>query len=714
MDINDMDQAEDTIYPVYVAFEDVCQGINYGVPGGAKCKVITADLSPWCVAADFNSSATDVPCEAFGRSGLRKTGRTGSPVGPEYANGKVSECETHKENGEECMWYEETYQAYGSGCFLNGSAPALTTSTSTITTKTVVTTTTTTTVKVVITKRRTATSVTSSTSTMTTATTITSTVTASTVTTSTTVPMEAVTELWNNPLCNGAPAQNQKEQAIKDRCETQSVTPVRTVDENAYFLMVPMQMINPASDDPNCANEAGYDTPCINADLICVHSTCDEARRSIVAAAESAVKTVWQDAADLIDPTTCSEGQGPNLRWVPCKKFGDLPDWNAYEQGLIVKVDFNFNGRRRRNQLPSPKGKVAFNLAIGSKTADGAIRTRLVFDKTTSDQFYAKVKATFVDYKPDSADVRAKWEVMVKDSSFRFFIGDAESSTEDLSFVTFAELSAGDSVFGALPRVNDDKVYEADTPAPIATADCKDDADRVAGEIAENQYDLPNSAVQKQYDQVQEKEDFGGQNEITTMKMISIGIPLATLNGYKATLDEYQKEYVEIEETLTNAIDKQKNDNGYLTVCGQTAEALEKEVEAMEELKIKAGKASTVISTKLDVYSDAVINLGRADSKDVGEKSTIKTGAAVGVLIALLIVMGAVAFLIVQKNRRGKPRRQQLGRPGEQSNPAYEPGNAPQNAPAAQRKPSGGDVIQQGQRKVLVLDPYGDQAPNEA
>merc|ERR1712127_189775 len=126
------------------------------------------------------------------------------------------------------------------------------------------------------------------------------------------------------------------------------------------------------------------------------------------------------------------------------------------------------------------------------------------------------------------------------------------------------------------------------------------------------------------------------------------------------------------------------------SVVGQMKIFADNEIKNKDfEMKIKGGSSSS------------------STIGDDGAAGGMNQGALIGVIAAIVVVLGmagAVAFLVIKKNR-GVPK-QYRNHPTTQQNPAYE---APK-AGAQRGAPPKQNVQQQGQRKVLVLDPYGNDA----
>lgn len=98
-------------------------------------------------------------------------------------------------------------------------------------------------------------------------------------------------------------------------------------------------------------------------------------------------------------------------------------------------------------------------------------------------------------------------------------------------------------------------------------------------------------------------------------------------------------------------------------------------------------------------------------SEDTAESTTDNTGLIVLIaVIALVVIAGVTIIVILYKRRSAGSYTSANGTAGRQQtydNPTYAQGSAPEN-----KQP--GTVREQNGRKVLMLDPYGDQAPRTA
>jgi hypothetical protein len=687
----DMDQAEDTVYPVYIAYEDVCNGIGWEVGKGGDCKIVIGDLSPWCVS---KTNTEDPPCEAYGRSPLTADGREGNPVGVEYEN-RQSFCENATEvvgnKEKDCKWYDEAYKAFGAGCYLEGEAPQTTSSTTSTTTKTKTQTTTTTTEK-----RKDTTKVNTKTSATTTLSTTTKTVTSFSSTTETqtftvtTTPIQARTELWSNPLCKNPPQYpNIDEKAILDKC------PLYKKKENVwdsgfkiYPLKLPMVMISP----PVCVSKTDPTSsrlqPCLNARIVCVHSNCTATRKAIEIAANIAITAIFAAAADLTDPRTCY-GNG----WANCQKF-TVPQ---------VSVAVNYYNSNRRRRLPYPKSKIPFVLSIGSKNWDEALTSRVIID--TIPNLNELFTESFQSYKDDvDSLIRDDWRAATQSDQFSFFVGGETDREENRDTIMFDTIGPD---FGTTPKTDDSKVY----PSSLEDNDPNDDFTAGATDKtwADIKYGVEDSEPKVLYDDTLAA-DWATPisiNDLFTTKSV------AKLEGYKVTLDKRMAAYKSVEDDMKAFLDVQKDKRSDINDAGLT-DLIDAEILKMEKLETDADEQYRRIKNVLQSYDSAMIQAVNKSGDSASSKTNVSTGAAVGVLVVILLLMGGgTAFFVIQKQKGKAKYQQSLKKGGAHANPAYEPANAPQNAPA-QRKPSGGDVIQQGQRKVLVLDPYGDQSANNA
>jgi hypothetical protein len=149
----------------------------------------------------------------------------------------------------------------------------------------------------------------------------------------------------------------------------------------------------------------------------------------------------------------------------------------------------------------------------------------------------------------------------------------------------------------------------------------------------------------------------------------------------------------------------------------QEAECSDRNSQECKDAEEELEKARKELETATQAYKDAQAAL------DAASGSSLNQGTLIGVVVAIvavLLIAGAVAYLVVKKNRGGGAR-QYRNHPTTQQNPAYEApkggaqqgGQQQQQQRQQQRQPQqkkGPNVQQQGQRKVLVLDPYGNDA----
>merc|ERR1712086_495609 len=127
---------------------------------------------------------------------------------------------------------------------------------------------------------------------------------------------------------------------------------------------------------------------------------------------------------------------------------------------------------------------------------------------------------------------------------------------------------------------------------------------------------------------------------------------------------------------------------------------------------VKAMKTYADNEIKGKDFELKILASGSTDGGGDTAAASSSQGTLIGVIVAIVVVLGmagAVAFLVVKKNG-GSPK-QYRNHPTTQQNPAYE---APRGGPAGVQKGGAAkpkqNVQQQGQRKVLVLDPYGNDA----
>lgn len=143
----------------------------------------------------------------------------------------------------------------------------------------------------------------------------------------------------------------------------------------------------------------------------------------------------------------------------------------------------------------------------------------------------------------------------------------------------------------------------------------------------------------------------------------------------------------------------------------------------MEYTKQQIRNADTALSFAGGSTSDGTVN--STDTKS-GSNTTIII--IIGVVLVMAIV-GAIVFVVMRNNNNNGPRHYQ-NHPTTHQNPAYAAGpgqgGQPQQQQQQQQRPQGAqrpagarpagagqkkpNVQQQGQRKVLVLDPYGNDA----
>jgi hypothetical protein len=154
------------------------------------------------------------------------------------------------------------------------------------------------------------------------------------------------------------------------------------------------------------------------------------------------------------------------------------------------------------------------------------------------------------------------------------------------------------------------------------------------------------------------------------------------------------------------------------------AAAMKQEQECVDQTSQECKDATDELEKATKALTDATKAFEAAQAAlDAAAGSSLNQGTLIGVVVAIvavLLIAGAVAYLVVKKNRGGGAR-QYRNHPTTQQNPAYEApkggpqqgGQQQQQQRQQQRQPQqkkGPNVQQQGQRKVLVLDPYGNDA----
>lgn len=693
---------------IKLALEDACYSVGYK-DGKSSCKVVIADMVPFCQKAD----AAKITCSAYGRGTL-----DGSDSGCVNAG---------------CEWCEGAYYDLGKGCYDKDQCP---TSTSTQTTSTVTASTSSTSTNTAsTTTASTTTTITETSVTSTTVTETSTTITTTTTETTTTMAMDAITLSWDNPMCKqDAVPTTPSERAAKASCKTGLGTDDVGANDENKILSVSLNMVQGKA----CAGEKeGSFAPCINTNKRCVTTECTKNRDALNKIAYDAIVSAVKDAKNVCDPRTMwkkNSGKPEGEEgWESCSNFnvGDLTSlsMDAIEWAWSVK------DQTEGSTAGNAQGTIQWiaKIDVGSPASAATLRTIMGTAKVDIlEVFTAEFKKAASNQ--DSLIVQ-KFEKVAKfiETSSSFAFGPGLNSKVGL------DRAPGAIRFGAF--VDDGDAYVYTTPAPNDEVPAgtgggggggTDDYDSTDGKFTMDEInDFPQlpAAVAK-------------WNEDCTDMTGDDPAECTTAAGETQCCLVWTSEYALTKPTLRSADDAEgigsmvtiltqltadlgqmatEIDKAEKTISQQTTTS-NKEPGVQEALELRKQQLRDALAAvkAMKTYADSEIKgkdfelkiLASGSTDGGGDAASGDKGTLIGVIVAIVVVLGmagAVAFLVVKKNS-GSPK-QYRNHPTTQQNPAYE---APRGGPAGAQKGGAAkpkqNVQQQGQRKVLVLDPYGNDA----
>jgi len=690
---------------IKLAMEDACYSVGYK-DGKSTCKSVVGDGVPYCQKA----TESKISCMAFGRSAL---------------DGDNSGCPA-----DECTWCEDAYYTTGKGCYEKAGCPT-TTTTETTSTNTVTTSSTSTMTGSTTTISGTTTT-TFTTRTTTSKTDTTTTITTTTTETSTTLAMDAVTLSWDNPMCkSGATPVTQLEKAAQSACKTGlSVDDQGANDENQVLSIAFIMNQGKA-----CMDD-GRMSPCINTNKRCVTTECTLNRDAINEITVSAIKNAVNAAKSECDPRTRWPQNAPGFDknaqaegeegWNNCKNFqvGSL--------GNLAMSDFTWawevKSQADGGTFGYSQGAIQWiaKIDVGSKDDSATLRTIL---GTNAIDFMGVCKAAFLSGAGDVDSLIAqkfeKTAEYASESTSLFEFGPGVNGQMGLN------RAPGAVRFGEFIDGGDKYVYT--TPAPS-------DEDPNTGGVAPGDDD--------KYDSTDGKFTM---DEIAAFPELPADVAVWTDDGAIQWVSNYLIEKTKLREAAT--LDEIGDMVADLTVLASHLGTMASDIDAtsnlittqltmpqkadgvQEELNVRKNQLRTAdrLVASMKIYADTElgnkdfeISIKSAQLGVDGDASTadgsgggMSQGTLIGVIVGIVVVLGmavAVAFLVIKKSR-GAPK-QYRNHPTTQQNPAYEApkggkgpggkgGKAPSNGQPPRQQPN---VQQQGQRKVLVLDPYGNDA----
>jgi hypothetical protein len=620
-----MQEAEMLIFPVLVAYEDVCQA--------AGCTAVTADRSVWCLAKN-----EDRPCRAYGRSGLSDE--------MDERNGidRLSDCMSHKDlvTGNKCEWDGDAYKSAGIGCF--GSEGKMTITTSTITTtvhvKTDTTTTSTRPKKITIKHKPTSETTLKTSSTLTTFTTTSATTSKLLMSTTQHVatPSEAKTRSWLNPLCQ--PGSSATKIQMLDFCgdsPVETVDPMETtIGNKGYYFTIPVRMLS-----PNVCTNSDDDTPrtvsCINTNPLCVTTTCTNSREKMETIIQLVMKAKFhEDGSEAVDPRTCYV-DGAYIE-SDCTAHFKVPQ-------LTFLVDWGmsgwFDGGRQRRMIPPAPRWITFTVAVGTNTVADARTVRAIYDSVPA------ITNLTSSFKTEMLGSKVNAFVAASTSSlFLVLVGSASDKTQQVNRAQFAIL---DDEFGRNPQADNSMEYD-NSGTPLELKDVENSGDDTgphqvwySGTKLNSDCDTMIQSIRsisaREYYSADSKAKLRTMQDTAIQTRLDIVTLLKKLDSMIDQLE--QNHMVASNQYRTQSFDDSRSLASELTQA-RAAKAI-----LTSELK----KVTNLIETE---FGQAMQTLSvREKSKNTKGK---KDGVSIGLPIALVVLLaaGVVLFLVFHNRRSPK------------------------------------------------------------
>lgn len=525
------------------------------------------------------------------------------------------------------------------------------------------------------------------------------------------MPADARTLAWDNPMCKeGAVAVTDYDLARQRACPAQSKDQVEGNTEQSVLSMeFEVNQGKPCFD----SEETAKPVPCINTNKRCITSVCRANRDAFNRVTFAALQNIIAAAGSVCDPRTRyaagnSKAQGQE-GWVECTN---------YQVGALSNLqmsDIQWGWKTMDNNGFSGEAQLDINFIAkvsAPSTADSAT-LRTIISATDMD-FPGVLTAAF------RATVSAGLNATIADAfaTVNNWLGTAGNSFDfDTEQIRFGEFS--DTTYTTPPSDDTDVVYNLGDDDALVTPTAAPSSQITLDQVPSLSLEDGGIAY---YDSAT-KTFMWSDTAASTMKLKTLFMKGDEIEESYYLYTELKEELEDLEKTISDKLDENRDLLANSAGQGAGREAVEANQVALTNFKIEIGQEIRNAGTQL---SNVETKKGFSGTDDPNANKS-SSDTVVYIIIGVVLVLCIVGAMLIIRSRKNGPGRL-VNRPTTHQNPAYEqpkggagapPANAPQGQrpggarPAGAKKPAGAqkpNVQHDGQRKVLVLDPYGNDA----